>query len=52
MIERLTIQNFKCFEALSLPLAPLTLMTGFNAAGKSTALQTLLLLSQSIRHNL
>ncbi|TAN65234.1 MAG: DUF3696 domain-containing protein [Methylobacter sp.] len=49
MIERLIIHNFKCFEALSLPLAPLTLMTGFNAAGKSTALQALLLLAQSIR---
>jgi len=49
MINHLSIRNFKCFEALSLPLAPLTLMTGFNAAGKSTALQTLLLLAQAIR---
>lgn len=49
MINQLDIRNFKCFEALSLPLAPLTLVTGFNAAGKSTALQTLLLLSQAIR---
>lgn len=49
MINRLSIRNFKCFEALSLPLAPLTLMTGFNAAGKSTALQTLLLLAQATR---
>ncbi len=49
MINYLNIRGFKCFEALSLPLAPLTLMTGFNAAGKSSALQTLLLLSQAIR---
>lgn len=49
MINRLNVRNFKCFEALSLPLAPLTLMTGFNAAGKSTALQTLLLLAQALR---
>lgn len=49
MINRLSIRNFKCFEALSLPLAPLTLLTGFNAAGKSTALQTLLLLAQATR---
>lgn len=49
MINRLRIRNFKCFEALSLPLSPLTLLTGFNAAGKSTALQTLLLLAQATR---
>lgn len=49
MINSLSIRNFKCFEALSLPLAPLTLLTGFNAAGKSTSLQTLLLLAQAIR---
>ena len=33
----------------TLPLSPLTLFTGFNAAGKSTALQTLLLLAQTLR---
>lgn len=49
MIERLHIRNFKCFEELSLPLAPLTLLTGFNAAGKSTVLQTALLLAQALR---
>jgi hypothetical protein len=49
MIRALTLQNFKCFERLRLDLAPLTLLTGFNAAGKSTSLQTLLLLSQSLR---
>lgn len=49
MIQALTLQNFKCFETLRLDLAPLTLLTGFNAAGKSTSLQTLLLLSQSLR---
>lgn len=49
MIEYLHIQNFKCFEALSLPLAPLTLLTGFNAAGKSTTLQAMLLLAQAQR---
>lgn len=49
MIQALTLQNFKCFETLHLDLTPLTLLTGFNAAGKSTSLQTLLLLSQSLR---
>ena len=49
MIEYLTLKNLKCFEELSLDLAPLTVLTGFNAAGKSTSLQTLLLLCQSLR---
>jgi Protein of unknown function (DUF3696)/AAA ATPase domain/AAA domain, putative AbiEii toxin, Type IV TA system len=49
MIQALSLQNFKCFETLRLDLTPLTLLTGFNAAGKSTSLQTLLLLSQTLR---
>ncbi len=50
MINCLHIQNFKCFDILSLPLAPMTLLTGFNAAGKSTTLQAMLLLAQAQRH--
>ena len=49
MIDRISMTNFKCFEALDLDLAPLTLLTGFNAGGKSTATQTLLLLEQTLR---
>lgn len=49
MLKKLTIQNFKCFDFVSIPMAPLTLLTGFNASGKSTTLQSLLLLSQSMR---
>jgi energy-coupling factor transporter ATP-binding protein EcfA2 len=49
MIRALRMERFKCFDTLTLPLSPLTLFTGFNAAGKSTALQTLLLLSQTLR---
>ena len=43
------VGNFKCYEALDLPCAPLTVLTGYNAAGKSTALQALLLLAQALR---
>ena len=43
------MKDFKCFEALELPCAPLTVLTGYNAAGKSTALQALLLLTQALR---
>lgn len=49
MLTRIKLQNFKCFKSLSLHLSPLTLLTGFNAAGKSTTLQSLLLLAQSLR---
>ena len=49
MIRSLYLENLKCFESLRLGLAPLTLLTGFNAAGKSTSLQALLLLAQTLR---
>ncbi len=43
MISALTLRNFKRFKSLRLRLAPLTVLTGLNSAGKSTALQALLL---------
>lgn len=46
MITHLEIQNFKCFSHLRLPFRGLTLLTGFNAGGKTTAIQPLLLLAQ------
>lgn len=49
MIDRIILKNFKCFEHLILPLSPLTLLTGFNAGGKSSAVQGLLILSQTLR---
>lgn len=49
MLTHIHLANFKCFQKLVLPLAPLTLLTGFNAAGKSTSLQALLLLTQAAR---
>lgn len=49
MIDQIEFQNFKCFRELKLPIGSLTLLTGFNAAGKSTTLQSILLLSQTLR---
>ena len=49
MLKNLYIKNLKCFDEISLPLSPLTLLTGFNAAGKSTSIQSLLLISQALR---
>lgn len=48
MLQQLDLKFFKCFKELSLPLAPLTLLSGRNAAGKSTVMQALALLHQTI----
>lgn len=48
-LQALELRNFKCYEALDLPCAALTVLTGYNAAGKSTALQALLLLAQALQ---
>jgi predicted ATPase len=49
VISSLDITNFKCFEQLRLPFKTLTLLTGFNGGGKSSAIQPLLLLAQTLR---
>ena len=49
ILDAIELRNFKCYEALDLPCAALTVLTGYNAAGKSTALQALLLLTQALR---
>lgn len=46
MLSQLRIQGFKCFDREELKLGSLTLFTGINSAGKSSALQALLLLMQ------
>ena len=51
MPTRLELRFFKCFELLRLPLAPLTLLTGLNASGKSSVLQALVLLHQTMREH-
>ncbi|MEQ1865135.1 MAG: DUF3696 domain-containing protein [Micropepsaceae bacterium] len=50
MIKVIHLSNMKCFDDLKLHVAPLTLLTGFNAAGKSTSLQGLLLIAQALRN--
>lgn len=52
MITLLDIKNFKCFKHLRMRFGALTLLTGFNGGGKSTAIQPLLLLSQALRGSL
>lgn len=47
MISSVTLDNFKCFEHFYIPLRKLTLIAGVNGAGKSSVIQSLLLLRQS-----
>ena len=50
MITKISIQNYKCFkEEQSFKCGKLNLFTGINGRGKSSVLQVLLLLCQSIR---
>ena len=51
MLERIDLRHFKCFELLKLPLRPLTLLSGVNASGKSSVLQALVLLHQTMREH-
>ena len=49
MLTQINLRNFKCFKLLKLGLKPLTLLSGTNASGKSTVLQALVLLHQTMR---
>jgi len=51
VLVRIDLRHFKCFELLRLPLAPLTLLSGTNASGKSSVLQALVLLHQTMREH-
>lgn len=46
-ITKIGLGNFKCFEELTLECSSLNLLCGMNGAGKSTVLQSLLVLRQS-----
>ena len=48
MLTGIDLKHFKCFDLLKLPLRPLTLLSGANASGKSSVLQALVLLHQTI----
>lgn len=53
MITNLQLQNFKCFQQeTSFELSKINLLTGVNGRGKSSLLQSFLLLCQSARDNL
>jgi len=49
MLQTLRIQNFKLHEDTTIEFGGLTILTGINGMGKSTILQSLLLLRQSFQ---
>lgn len=52
MLTKIELENFKCFrEKTVFPLGQLTLLTGINGRGKSSLLQSLLLMRQSIEYD-
>jgi predicted ATPase len=48
MFTNIELENFKAYDHLATPLRPLTILLGPNNAGKSSILQALLLLKQTI----
>ena len=49
MLSEITLSNFKCFKKdIAFPLANINLLTGVNGRGKSSVLQSLLLMKQSV----
>ena len=48
-LRTIEMENFKCYEQLDLPCSSLTVLTGYNSGGKSTAIQPLLLMAQTLR---
>lgn len=51
MLTRLDLRFFKCFKLLKLPISRLTLLSGPNSSGKSSILQALVLLHQTMREH-
>jgi predicted ATPase len=48
MLDALYLASFKCFETLDLPLGKLTVLSGINGGGKSSVIQSLVLLAQTL----
>lgn len=50
-LQEIRLTNFKSVRSAAVELRPLTAIVGRNSSGKSTLLQGILALSQSVRHN-
>lgn len=51
MIENIILENFKCFKHIEVELSNLNIFAGINGMGKSTTIQSLLLLRQTYELN-
>ena len=49
MLNKIEIRNYKCFPELNLELNQMNVLTGANAAGKSSVIQALLLAAATIK---
>lgn len=49
VLRAVSLNSFKCFDALSLRLGRLTLLSGLNGGGKSSVLQAMVLLAHTMR---
>lgn len=49
MLLNLTLNNFKIWDSAVIPLSPVTLLLGTNSSGKSSIIQSLLLIRQTVR---
>lgn len=50
MINTINLKNFKCFNNIELSLSRLNVLTGLNGMGKSSVIQSILLVKQSNEH--
>jgi predicted ATPase len=50
MLQTIKIQNFKCFANISIEFGNITLFSGTNSSGKSSAIQALLLVDNATRN--
>lgn len=50
MIDKLILKNFKCFADIFMNFSTINVLTGLNGMGKSTIMQSILLVAQSQRN--
>ena len=46
MLSEISVEGFKCFDKIEISLGRMNLLTGANSSGKSSFIQSLLLLMQ------
>lgn len=52
MLKSISLENYKCFEHAKLDISPLTILCGINSSGKSSIINSLLMLKQSYENNI